>query len=177
MFWLSGCPFTCDGCIVEELQNGSLGSDITPKKLYKQIEYLLDSVDGVTFSGGEPLYQSAELQEFINILPTSMDKMLFTGYSSSELNEEQKRCYELFDLVVEERFEKDKMGSFLWRGSSNQKILSPTKKYNDIIDDILHAPSAGLHIDILDKEILYYGIPTKNNEIEKIEKMFYKKIR
>jgi anaerobic ribonucleoside-triphosphate reductase activating protein len=129
----------------------------------------LNQVDGITFSGGEPLYQAMELLELLDKIP-DIDKMLFTGYYKDELNDIQLKCFNEFDLVVEGRFEEDKMGDFLWRGSSNQIISSPSNKYLDQLDFFTNAKSAGLEVKIVENEIIYYGIPTKNNEIEKIEK-------
>jgi len=130
----------------------------------------LNQIDGITFSGGEPLYQAMELLELLDKIPHT-DKMLFTGYYKDELNDIQLKCFNEFDLVVEGRFEEDKMGDFLWRGSSNQIISSPSNKYLDKLDFFTNAKSAGLEIKVIDKEIIYYGIPTNNNEIEKIEYM------
>jgi len=139
-----------------------------------KIEKYLPNIDGITFSGGEPFAQSKELAKLLNLLPSNLDKMLFTGFYSYELNATQLECFYLFDLVVEGRFEKEKMGNFLWRGSSNQIISSPTQKYNAILDDIQNTKSAGLDIKIDTKDILFYGIPTQNNEIEKIKQVLKK---
>ena len=137
---------------------------------FKIIEPYLNQVDGITFSGGEPLYQAMELLELLDKIPHT-DKMLFTGYYKNELNDIQLKCFDKFDLVVEGRFEEDKMGDFLWRGSSNQIISSPSNKYLNKLDLFTNAKSAGLEIKMIDEEIIYYGIPTKNNEIKKIEYM------
>lgn len=94
--------------------------------------------------------------------------MLFTGYDYNELNQNQINCYNMFDLVIEGKFDNKKTGNFLWRGSSNQEIKSPTNKYQPILKDLYNSKSAGLEININNKEIIYYGIPTKNNEIKKI---------
>lgn len=97
--------------------------------------------------------------------------MLFTGYENSQLNTEQLMCYNQFDLTIEGRFDKAKMGNFLWRGSYNQRISSPTKKYSSIIDSIYNSKSAGLHIEVIKNELMFYGIPTNNDEIYKLQKL------
>ena len=165
--WMSGCPFRCYGCIVPHLQNPDIGKEY--EDFYKRIEPFLDKIDGITFSGGEPLFQADELLKLLKRLP-NLDKMLFTGYYYNELNEIQKRCFNKFDLVVEGRFEKEKMGNFLWRGSSNQIFSSPSGKYNDILDKLYKAKSAGIEVVVKENEFIFYGIPTKNNEIEKVKK-------
>ena len=125
-------------------------------------------IDGLTLSGGEPLWQSVSLLEFLDLVPRSLDKMLFTGYNVSELNSTKLECYNRFDLVISGRFQQSKMGNYLWRGSANQTIVSPTGKYIAILDDIMKSKSVGLDIKVKHKEMFFYGIPTKNNEIDNI---------
>jgi len=170
VFWVSGCPFTCNGCIEEKLQSNKLGKEITSPDLFNQIKKILPQIDGITFSGGEPLSQSYHILDFLSYLPNDIDKMLFTGFNFSELKNEQIKCFNKFDLVVEGRFDINKMGKYLWRGSSNQKFISPTQKYNPIIEDLYKADSEGLNIKVNNKQIHFYGIPTHNDEIDKVRK-------
>lgn len=170
VFWVSGCPFICKGCIEEKLQSDKLGKNISSSDLFKKVNTLLPQIDGITFSGGEPLSQSIQILDFLSYLPNNIDKMLFTGYNFFELNKLQLNCFNKFDLVIEGRFDINKMGKYLWRGSSNQKFTSPTQKYNPIIDDLYVANSVGLDIKVNNKQIHFYGIPTHNNEIEKVRK-------
>jgi anaerobic ribonucleoside-triphosphate reductase activating protein len=170
VFWVSGCPFTCKGCIEEKLQSDKLGQEITSSELFNQVNKFVPQIDGITFSGGEPLAQSESIIDFLTFFPNEIDKMLFTGYNYNELNELQLNCFNQFDLVIEGRFELKKMGDYLWRGSSNQIFISPTHKYNSIIEDLYLANSAGLDIKVNKKLIHFYGIPTHNDEIEKVRK-------
>ena len=154
------------------MQNENVGKDY--KDFYKEIEKYLDQIDGITFSGGEPLFQAEELLELLKKFP-KLDKMLFTGYYKKELNKTQLECYNMFDLVVEGRFEKEKMGNFLYRGSSNQIFSSPTGKYLDILDKLYSLPSAGIEVVVKDNEFVFYGIPTNNNEIESLKELLNSK--
>jgi organic radical activating enzyme len=150
---------------VPNLQNEKVGKKID---LYSIIMKNINKIDGITFSGGEPLFQEKELLNLLKKLPKNLDKMLFTGYYKNELNETQLKCFNYFDLVVEGRFEKNQMGNFLWRGSKNQIFSSPTKKYTHLLEKFYNSISAGLEVFIEDDEMIFYGIPTKNNEIEEI---------
>jgi len=170
---MSGCPFRCEGCIVENLQNPNIGKKY--ENFYEEIEDYLSKIDGITFSGGEPLFQAKELLELMNKLPSNLDKMVFTGFYKNELDQIQLKCYNQFDLVVEGRFEIEKRGNFFYRGSSNQIFSSPTKKYEHILDKLYTLPSAGIEVVIKDNELIFYGIPTKNNEINKIKKILENK--
>jgi len=151
---------------VPHLQNPEIGKNIDIKKVIMQH---LFEIDGITFSGGEPLFWAEELLKLLKKLPSDLDKMLFTGFTKEELNKTQLECINYFDLVVEGRFEIEKRGNFLWRGSSNQKFISPTKKYSNILNNLYKMPSAGIEVKIENNELIYYGIPTQNDEIGKIE--------
>jgi len=172
VIWFNGCPFRCPGCIEEKLQSGDLGRSISTINLLNELDDKLPKVDGLTLSGGEPLWQSVSLLEFLDLVPRSLDKMLFTGYNVSELNSTKLECYNRFDLVISGRFQQSKMGNYLWRGSANQTIVSPTGKYNAILDDIMKSKSVGLDIKVKHKEMFFYGVPTKNNEIDFINSRF-----
>lgn len=176
VIWLSGCPFSCKGCIEEPLQSGKLGKDIQINVINDIIINNLSTIDGITFSGGEPLAQSVELLELLEFLPKKLDKMLFTGYKFEELSSIEKETYEKFDLVVDGRFEINKVGNFLWRGSSNQRFTSPTLKYKPIIKDLELAPSLGLTVKVIDENLYFYGIPTKKDEISILKQKLEKNI-
>jgi len=165
VIWVAGCPFTCHGCIEEKLQPDVLGRKTKITDVRDKINNGLNKISGITFSGGEPLWQSRQLIELFEILPREIDKMLFTGYIKSELNEVQIRCYDYFDLVVDGRYVENKTGNFLWRGSSNQRFYSPTKKYSNILDELHASKSVGLDIHVKRNEMYFYGIPTSNDEI------------
>ena len=96
--------------------------------------------------------------------------MLFTGYYIQELNKSQKECLQYIDLLIDGRFENSKKGDFLWRGSSNQTIYSPSSKYTqDELSEIAGSPSNGLEVKISNNSIYFYGIP-KGDEIKLIKK-------
>ncbi len=154
-----------------------MGKEVNIEDLCNIVFEIEKDIDGITFSGGEPLYQASKLYTFLSKLPKGLDKMLFTGYYDYELNKIQNKCYKMFDLVIEGRFEKEKMGNFLWRGSSNQIISSPTKKYLNQLEFLHSSKSQGLNISIKNNEMYFYGIPTKKDEIKIIKKKMEKYIK
>lgn len=167
--WTAGCPFMCDGCIEEPLQNKNNGTLYSVFDLYQKIKNVLPDIDGITFTGGDPLWQSKSLNLFIDTFLQQYDLMLFTGYNDFELNKDQLKCYYQFDLVVEGRFEMNNMGSYLWRGSANQKFVSPTGKYDPILNELMEVDSVGLKVKVEQNKMYFYGIPTQKNEILKIK--------
>jgi len=128
-------------------------------------------VNGITFTGGEPLQQADEVDTLMSFLPKSLDTMLFTGYTKDELNVIQRKCYDKFDLVVEGRYVEGRGGNYLWRGSDNQKFVSPSKKYpKQIIEQMECSLSKGIEVSVSKNKLFFYGIPTHNNEIKMIQK-------
>ncbi len=167
--WVSGCNHRCPGCIEQRLWNSDSGKDIHINELFARIENLFEEINGITFTGGEPLLQYKALSGFIDLLPPKLDKMLFTGFENNELSIEQNECLSKFSLVCLGRFKEDLTGSFLWRGSSNQRFFSPDLKYNKSDIELFHKSiSAGLEVIEDNGKLFFYGIPTEFNEIESI---------
>lgn len=160
VIWVAGCPFRCPRCIQPDYLPKNSGKDISISELTNVVNQYLNQLDGITISGGEPLWQADGLMLFLETIPRSLDKMVFTGYRYDELNNSQLRCLSYFDLVVDGRFNQDKKGDFLWRGSSNQNFYSPTNKYsNDDIQMFTDKSSAGIQIIVNKNSMYFYGIP------------------
>ena len=162
VFWVAGCTLRCVGCIVPELFTRGAGSEFTVNSILDIVNKRSGDIDGITFSGGEPLQQPVPLQFILSALSGKYDLMLYTGYLYHELNQEQKNCYDLCDLVVEGRFVDEQKGNYLWRGSSEQQFASPTGKYNNIIPELYKKPSAGLQIYRKQDKVFIYGIPRED---------------
>lgn len=172
--WLTGCPFNCFNCIEDKLRYSESGKPVIISEIYKMIKDEIHNTDGITFSGGEPLLQAKGVLQFLELLPSAVDKMLFTGYEPAEMDEIQTECFKRFDLAVTGRFINEKRGNFQWRGSSNKRFYSPTCKYSvEYLEELYKKESAGLEITISDGKLLFYGIPTDRDEIEIIINKLY----
>jgi len=176
LVWFSGCPFNCVGCIEERLHDINFGKYISIENLYNIFEPYLNTIDGITFSGGEPLFQSNSFYELLLKLPSSLNKMLFSGYYVSELNSKQLLCYNMFDLAVMGRFEYNNRGNYLWRGSNNKHFFSPKNTYSEVeLTHLESEKSAGVEVIYQKEKIFFYGIPTEQDEIEMLKKGLTKK--
>lgn len=162
VLWLSGCDFRCPGCIDPAQWRQESGKEIDVSELRLIYNEARDNIAGITFSGGEPLRQSHSLLSFLKCLPPQLDKMLFTGYTSNELSPEQRQARSYMDISVEGRFVEKLAGDFLWRGSSNKVICSPTGKYDAAtLAKWMNAPSAGVSVCVLGDKLFTYGVPKK----------------
>ena len=128
-----GCPHDCKGCHNKEAQdfNGGGTADI-----YKIAEKIIkSSVERVTFSGGEPFCQAAELAKIARLVRDFKDIEIitYTGYVLEELLEAAEHDSDIKDLLeetnylVDGKFEQDKKRlDWFYRGSSNQRIFDIT---------------------------------------------------
>lgn len=125
-----GCPHRCGGCHNPQTHDFEGGSLINIKTIAQDINnaHLLD---GVTFSGGEPLCQAAPLAELAEMVKNrGLDLMIYSGYSYEEIldiaetDAGVRRLMELADKLVDGRFviaERDLTLTF--RGSRNQRFI------------------------------------------------------
>ena len=108
------------------------GSIRSIDSLIEDIEANRDSIEGITLLGGEPLQQpEGTLSLIIRAKSMNLTVMLYTGYDEEEYTPLMQECHNLSDLVIGGRYiESLRDPGLRWRGSTNQKIISPTGKYN-----------------------------------------------
>jgi len=161
--WTSGCPFSCRGCIEPGLRDLTAGEPWDTDSLIEQIRGLIEPLQCITFSGGEPLFQADALLDIFNSLPGDTELMLFTGYTLEDSHRLFPRQLSRVDILVAGPYLDYLSGNFLWRGSANQTITSPTHKYSETqLDTWLNSPSAGMDIHSLNDRLFFYGIPPQD---------------
>ncbi|HDN84488.1 MAG TPA: 4Fe-4S cluster-binding domain-containing protein, partial [Candidatus Aerophobetes bacterium] len=77
--WLQGCPIRCKGCWNPHLWAIKPNHIVKIDKLVKYILNYKDVIEGITISGGEPLYQSKSLINFIKKIKATPHFSLFDG--------------------------------------------------------------------------------------------------
>ena len=127
VIWVSGCERRCEGCANPELWKQSPKQKIEVQKLAQMIlsQPEIDSVDGITVSGGEPFNQAAELRELLEIIKQGREVLIFTGYTIGEIRENQsmKNLLEMTDVLIDgEYIDSLNDGKAVLRGSTNQRI-------------------------------------------------------
>ena len=125
-----GCPHGCEGCHNPATHDFEGGYDCEISKIIAAVDEN-PLLDGVTFSGGEPMCQP----EAFTVLAEELKKrnlniMIYPGYTYEELLKLAEtrpsvgKLLELADYLVDGRFilaERDLTLPF--RGSTNQRIL------------------------------------------------------
>ena len=125
--FFAGCPHRCFGCHNPKSWNVCNGTEMTVEEIVKEIEK--NSLTDVTFSGGDPFFQAAEVKKVAKIVKDLKKNLwIYTGYTLEEIQSAQNNdMIELLhygDVLVDGRFELDKKDLTLpFRGSSNQRII------------------------------------------------------
>ena len=133
VLFVSGCGHKCPGCQNKSSWDKSSGKPFTKQTLDYIIEYLKnDYVDGLTFSGGDPLapYNREEVfniaKKIRAIFGDKKSIWVYTGYLWEQLSSLDN--IELFDVIVDGAYVQSKRDITLpFRGSSNQRIIDIKK--------------------------------------------------
>ena len=128
--WTQGCKHNCPGCHNPETHCFKKGTLVEVEDLKKQI-LSTKNQDGVTLSGGDPIFQpeaSAEIAKFCQ--ENGLNVWCYTGFKveellkTSETNPNLKMLLENIDVLVDGRFVQERRNPEIkFRGSDNQRIL------------------------------------------------------
>jgi len=127
VLFISGCRHHCRNCHNPKLQDFDYGVEFTVEKQQAFIERTANNclVDGITISGGDPLYHGKELGEFLKTFKgICPDKTVwcYTGFKWEELPEDTPLTH--IDVLVDGKYQEDlKDCTSSFRGSTNQRIL------------------------------------------------------
>lgn len=124
--FLQGCPRHCYGCHNENLISLEGGEFVTEEEFANIILSQLSPIHrGITFSGGDPIIQSDQLEQVISIIKAkrpNIDIWVYTGYVYEEIS--RLSIMKQIDVLVDGPFEMDKRNVWLaFRGSQNQRII------------------------------------------------------
>ena len=129
-----GCNHHCPGCQNPQTHDFNGGHFIEIDEILSMIDEN-PLLDGITFSGGDPMDQAAALVPLAReIKERGMNLVIFTGYTYErlmELSHERPDMFELLtfaDILIDGPFIMAKKSLELkFRGSSNQRIIDVQK--------------------------------------------------
>ena len=131
--FFQGCPHHCKGCQNPETWAEDKGNLLAISALIEDIKKT-KYLDGITFSGGDPLYQAEALLEIIKGLKeTGLSFWCYTGWTYEEIRdgkagEAAKEALSYLDVLVDGPFIREKKStSCLFRGSTNQRLIDLKK--------------------------------------------------
>jgi len=139
VLWVAGCNHYCKSChnpITWDANGGLLFDERAKQELIEAVEKRW--CDGVTFSGGDPLYP--DNREEITVLAKELkerypDKSiwLYTGFSYEEISDLEVMDY--IDVLVDgEYIDELRDVNYKWAGSTNQRVIDikESKRYGCI---------------------------------------------
>lgn len=130
VFFAQGCKHNCEECFNPDTHDFAGGEERDMDELIKDV---LDNpiLKGITFSGGDPFEQADKFAYMAKeFRKNGLNIWSYTGYKFEyivkqlENNKGWKDLLNNIDVLVDGRFEKDKMQDGLkFRGSLNQRII------------------------------------------------------
>lgn len=122
--YFAGCRHECPGCHNPQSWPMDAGYEISADRL---IEIVEEAGADVTLTGGDPVYQAADIIPFCRELKRrGRNVWLYTGFRYEELmaGKASKELLDYIDVVVDGPFvESLRDTSLLFRGSSNQRLV------------------------------------------------------
>ncbi|MFF4353627.1 4Fe-4S single cluster domain-containing protein [Streptomyces sp. NPDC001530] len=162
--WVQGCPFHCRGCMSPDWIPMRRARLVAPADLVPEL--LGDpAVGGLTFSGGEPMFQAAGLAELARLARTVRDisVICFTGHRLEALRSRPPapgvaRLLEEVDVLIDGLYVAGLDDGRGLRGSSNQRVHHLTDRLTSYGYDFDSRPrSADIAVD--GQNALLIGVP------------------
>lgn len=178
VLWLQGCPHACPGCIIPESWSPASGITIS---VQAACDWLLEcqEIEGVTFTGGEPLMQAEQIVVLLDQLLSKRDLgvVIYTGFQFEWLQARgtafQRRLLALTDLLIDGLYLEAQHADLLWRGSANQRLLCLSSRYRERLP-LAKSPEdrgAGLEFRVGGSSgFQYFGVPPIPHFREELER-------
>lgn len=124
VIWLQGCNFKCKNCWNKYTWRTEIKILKSVEDIFNDI-LLTTTIDGITFTGGEPLLQADELYKLAILIrnETNLGIQIFTGYEQFEKRSDvQNKLLQLADTIVYGRFDDSKI-------NNNQNVVNQNKNF------------------------------------------------
>ena len=128
-----GCHHHCSGCHNVGTQSFDGGYYIEASDILKILSEN-PLLDGVTFSGGDPMFQASQFYNLAKDIRKHTDKTIwcYTGFTFDEIingdDEDRIDLLKICDVLIDGKFEINKKNlSILYRGSNNQDVIDVKK--------------------------------------------------
>lgn len=163
--YFQGCSLGCEGCW-NSRSHKFYGQEVSTGLVAQEIDAAIRTsfLEGITFSGGEPMQQASALVELMHQIsalapPASMG--MFTGYTEAELDSgryatrpstspaEKQRLWQVvrdyLDFAVMGRYDRTQPGTAPLRTSRNQQLVLFSQRYEerDFREQIVEVAIAG----------------------------------
>ncbi|MBR2833314.1 MAG: anaerobic ribonucleoside-triphosphate reductase activating protein [Bacilli bacterium] len=128
--WTQGCSHNCKGCHNPTTHDFKGGFEVDTKELIEEI-IELEGQEGITFSGGDPMFQTEACIEIAKYAKeNNLDIWCYTGFKFEDIVNIPKfrEFLKYIDVLVDGKFiEEEKSLNLDFRGSRNQRIIDVEK--------------------------------------------------
>ena len=141
VLWVAGCEHHCPNCqnpVTWDINGGLEFDEAAKKEIFDELEK--NYVSGITFSGGDPMYQPEGFTELACAIKEKSNKNIwcYTGYTFETLlrNPLQAKLLQYIDVLVDGEFKEAlKDVTLVFRGSQNQRIINvkESKKQGKVV--------------------------------------------
>lgn len=166
VLWVTGCNRRCPGCIKPEFFSFDVGTDQSVEDVARMI-LACDSIDGVTYSGGEPFEQASALAELSKILrAANLNVLSYSGYRLEALVANPARFGALLhqlDWLIDGEYQASEFGPLHYLGSSNQRLLKrhSATSFADVATEKIHE----VQVSLSERGLRLTGFPTEEFEV------------
>jgi len=141
VIFVQGCPHKCPECHNPDTWNPDGGYEMPISKLLRKIKTTRKKYHGITFSGGEPFLQAADVAKLAEAAKKrGWDVVVSTGYLYEDLiknpDSSVQSLLSIADILVDGPYVHSLQDTSLpFRGSSNQRVidLKATRTNGEII--------------------------------------------
>ncbi len=126
VLWTQGCPHHCKGCHNPETWNPDKGMEVDIEDVKLALDEL-EGQDGITLSGGDPVFQSEACTEIAKYAKKiGLSVWCYTGYLFEDMLKDKKMhaLLEQVDVLVDGPFLLEERSLDLYfKGSRNQRVI------------------------------------------------------
>ena len=134
VIWTQGCSHNCKGCHNPETHDFAGGYEFDVDDIKRKIDELIGQ-DGITFSGGDPMFQPEACNELAKYAASKgYNIWCYTGFTYEKLMElaQKKPIFKEFlnniDVLIDGPFVLSKKSfDCIFRGSTNQRLIDSKK--------------------------------------------------
>ncbi|MDD2391906.1 MAG: anaerobic ribonucleoside-triphosphate reductase activating protein [Bacilli bacterium] len=132
VIWTQGCSHNCKGCHNPQTHSFTEGFLVDVEDIKKEISNL-KLQDGITFSGGDPMFQVDACLEIAKFCQSNgLNVWMYTGFTFEQLIASNKQnineLLKYVDVLIDGRFIlEQKSLNLMFRGSKNQRIINVKK--------------------------------------------------
>lgn len=135
VIWTQGCSHNCPSCHNPSTHDFSGGEEVELDDVIYRLENLVGQ-DGVTFSGGDPMFQPKQCALLARkVHDLNMNVWAYTGFTYEQLlNSKNKDILDFLnniDVLIDGKFDISKKSMDIrFRGSTNQRVIDVKESLN-----------------------------------------------